>query len=158
MAAGEAPHSLQTQTLALTQQFNYDLPDPEVSKTPATATPVAAQNGTRPSSVSDGLAPAVIPVEMREHILHVRGLDICLCEWGPKDGTPILCLHGILDQGLVWEPVAMALAKAGYRVIAPDLRGHGKSAHVGPGGEYHLMDFLGDVVTLVERMLIVPCI
>jgi pimeloyl-ACP methyl ester carboxylesterase len=89
---------------------------------------------------------------MAEERVTVRGLDLCLCTWGPDNGTPVLCLHGVLDQGAIWGPIAPTLAAQGYRVIAPDLRGHGKSAHIGPEGNYQLLDHLGDVDALVQRL------
>jgi pimeloyl-ACP methyl ester carboxylesterase len=95
---------------------------------------------------------------MREEFLELGGLWLCHCEWGPENGHPVLCLHGLLDQGLIWEPVALHLAAAGFRVIAPDLRGHGRSDHVGPGGSYQPLDFIGDAVALVDRILDRPCI
>jgi hypothetical protein len=101
-------------------------------------------------------APASAPPERREAFVTVRGLQLCRCEWGPADGPPVLCLHGLLDQGLIWEPVAQALAAAGYRVIAPDLRGHGRSDHGGAGGSYTPLEFIGDAVALVDQLLDQP--
>jgi pimeloyl-ACP methyl ester carboxylesterase len=95
---------------------------------------------------------------MREQMFTIRGLGLCLCEWGPEDGPPVLCLHGVLDQGLIWESVAAPLAGTGYRVMAPDLRGHGKSSHVGAGGSYQLLDFVADIVTLVDQMVERPMV
>jgi pimeloyl-ACP methyl ester carboxylesterase len=82
---------------------------------------------------------------MRERFLDSGGLKRAICEWGPPDAAPILCLHGILDQALAWEPVALDLAARGFRVIAPDLRGHGLSEHAAGGSSYHLLDFLADL-------------
>jgi pimeloyl-ACP methyl ester carboxylesterase len=44
------------------------------------------------------------------------------------------------------------LAQKGYRVVAPDLRGHGKSDHVGKGGSYNLLDFLGDLDAIASNL------
>ena len=88
--------------------------------------------------------------KMEEILVNIRGLRVCLCTWGPKEGPVVLCLHGILEQGAAWSEVAIRLAQRGYRVIAPDLRGHGKSDRVGKGGSYNLMDFLGDIDAIVE--------
>ncbi len=88
--------------------------------------------------------------KMEEILVNIRGLRVCLCTWGPKEGPVILCLHGILEQGAAWSEVAIRLAQKGYRVIAPDLRGHGKSDRVGKGGSYNLLDFLGDIDAIVE--------
>ena len=85
-----------------------------------------------------------------EFFRNVRGLDLCLSTWGPEQGTLVLCLHGILDQGAMWEGVAAQLSAQGYHVVAPDLRGHGRSAHVGPGGSYHLLDYVADVDALLD--------
>ncbi|WP_008319224.1 type I polyketide synthase [Leptolyngbya sp. PCC 6406] len=120
---------------------------PPASNPVGTAVPLP-QNST-------GVIPEMEPVPlatMAEQTITVRGLDLCLCTWGPEDGTPILCLHGVLDQGAVWGPIAPALAEQGYRVIAPDLRGHGKSAHIGPEGNYQLLDHLGDMDALVRSL------
>jgi pimeloyl-ACP methyl ester carboxylesterase len=89
---------------------------------------------------------------MQETLLNIRGLRICLCTWGPEEGPIILCLHGILEQGAAWSEVAIRLAQKGYRVIAPDLRGHGRSDRVGKGGSYNLIDFLGDIDAIVENL------
>jgi pimeloyl-ACP methyl ester carboxylesterase/acyl carrier protein len=91
-------------------------------------------------------------VNMEETYLDVRGLQLCLCTWGPVNGPVILCLHGILEQGAAWLDVAVRLAQKGYRVVAPDLRGHGKSDHVGKGGSYNLLDFLGDIDAIASNL------
>jgi len=92
----------------------------------------------------------------RESFVETRGLSLCICEWGPKTGAPILCLHGILDQGAVWGPVASRLAASGYRVVAPDLRGHGRSQHASPSGAYQLLDILADLDDLTNRLFDEP--
>jgi len=90
-------------------------------------------------------------LEMQEEYLDIRGQKLCLCTWGPEDGEPILCLHGILEQGAAWVGIARGLAVQGYRVMAPDLRGHGKSDRAA-GHAYSLLDFLGDLDGLVEAL------
>ncbi|MCC0177306.1 alpha/beta fold hydrolase [Waterburya agarophytonicola K14] len=89
---------------------------------------------------------------MQETLISIRGLKICVCTWGPEEGPLVLCLHGILEQGAAWSEVAINLAQKGYRVIAPDLRGHGRSDRVGKGGSYNLIDFLGDIDAVVENL------
>ena len=89
---------------------------------------------------------------MGETVLDARGMKICLCSWGPADGPLVLCLHGILEQGAAWSEVAIRLAQKGYHVIAPDFRGHGRSAHVGKGSSYNLLDLLGDIDAIVEKL------
>ena len=95
---------------------------------------------------------------MGEFYLDVRGHRLCLCTWGPEAGPLVLCLHGILEQGAAWEEVAVPLAKMGYRVVAPDLRGHGRSSHIGKGNSANLVDFLGDVDAIVAELTDQPFI
>jgi acyl transferase domain-containing protein/acyl-CoA synthetase (AMP-forming)/AMP-acid ligase II/pimeloyl-ACP methyl ester carboxylesterase/acyl carrier protein len=106
---------------------------------------------------TNGTAPqrAIPGVEIN---LDVRGLPLCLCTWGDPAHPLMLCLHGILEQGAVWEPVAQHLAAQGYYVVAPDLRGHGRSSHVGSGGSYHLLDFLSDIDALAEQLTDQPMV
>ncbi len=103
-------------------------------------------------SAADNIPISELDHKMEEILVNIRGLRVCLCTWGPKEGPIVVCLHGILEQGAAWSEVAIRLAQKGYRVIAPDLRGHGKSDRVGKGGSYNLMDFLGDIDAIVEAL------
>ncbi len=139
-ALGEAwksirlPRRLGGSTRQIATELEYSLPAEESHRPPAVANFAAGDTA------------------MRERYVEVRGLNLCLCEWGPPDAAPVLCLHGILDQGAAWEPVAVELAQRGMRVIAPDLRGHGRSGHVGDGSSYHVLDFLGDLDALTREL------
>lgn len=64
-------------------------------------------------------------------------------------GTPVLALHGLGSSARDWGPVTPLLA-ARHRVIAPDMRGHGRSDR--PGGRYDVPRFARDVAGLCERM------
>ncbi|MEU2001502.1 alpha/beta fold hydrolase [Rhodococcus sp. NPDC019627] len=79
------------------------------------------------------------------------------------DGTPtVLCLHTAGQSGVQWRHVASALARRGYRVIVPDLPGHGRSepAVGGPVTDlvvygnwlWKVLDLLG-----VERPYVIGC-
>jgi pimeloyl-ACP methyl ester carboxylesterase len=52
-------------------------------------------------------------------------LDIAYEEHGPAQGFPIVLLHGFPDDVHAFDQVAPPLAKAGYRVLVPYLRGYG---------------------------------
>lgn len=64
----------------------------------------------------------------------------------------LLLLHGFLDAGRTFDLVAAPLAKAGYEVVAPDLRGFGDSGRIPDGGYYHFADYVADVDALVEQL------
>ncbi|MEK8172461.1 alpha/beta fold hydrolase [Streptomyces sp. M19] len=55
-------------------------------------------------------------------------MKLALQEVGDGDRT-ILLVHGVMSSADTWRRVAPVLAKRGYRVIMPDLRGHGDSPH-----------------------------
>ncbi|MBE9049171.1 alpha/beta fold hydrolase [Nostocales cyanobacterium LEGE 11386] len=89
---------------------------------------------------------------MSETYLDIRGHRFCLSHWGAEERPIVLCLHGLLEQGAAWEKVALPLVDKGYRVIAPDLRGHGRSSHVKSEGCPNLLNYLADVNAIVENL------
>jgi epoxide hydrolase 4 len=68
---------------------------------------------------------------------------------GPADGPLVLCLHGFPELGRSWRHQLPALGKAGYRVVAPDLRGYGETERRGP---YDVRTLVGDVAGLVAAL------
>lgn len=48
-------------------------------------------------------------------------------EWGPEDGAPVVCVHGLTRSGRDFDALGEALGAAGRRVICPDLPGRGAS-------------------------------
>jgi pimeloyl-ACP methyl ester carboxylesterase len=86
----------------------------------------------------------------------LRGATIHYDECGPASTglTPVLLLHGHPFNRSLWAPQAEALAKAGRRVIAPDLRGYGDSG-VTPGtapDKVFLSDFADDQAALLDHL------
>jgi pimeloyl-ACP methyl ester carboxylesterase len=84
----------------------------------------------------------------------VNGLDLWVHRFRDPEAAPsgltVLLVHGFLDAGSTWDLVAPTLARAGHEVLAPDLRGFGKSAWVGPGGYYHFPDYVADLSALID--------
>lgn len=64
----------------------------------------------------------------------------------------ILLLHGFLDSGATFDLVAPWLCRAGYQVVAPDLRGFGDSERIPKGGYYHFPDYVADVRDLARAI------
>jgi non-heme chloroperoxidase len=78
------------------------------------------------------------------------GTEIFYKDWGPKDGQPIVFHHGWPLSGDDWETQMLFFVKQGYRVIAHDRRGHGRSTQTAGG---HDMDtYAADVATVVEAL------
>ena len=89
---------------------------------------------------------------IHEIFVTARGMEFCLCSWGNDKDPVVILLHGILEQGAVWENVALLLVEKGFHVIAPDLRGHGRSSHVAAGDSYNLVDFVADLEVIIDKI------
>jgi len=67
-------------------------------------------------------------------------------------GAPVVLLHGFPDTSAVWRAQIAALAAAGYRVIAPDLRGRGQTDRPEGVAEYALSKSVTDVAALMDAL------
>lgn len=71
-------------------------------------------------------------------------------DWGPKDAQPIVFHHGWPLSSDDWDAQMMFFHARGYRVIAHDRRGHGRSTQVGSGND---MDhYAADALAVVEHL------
>ncbi len=83
------------------------------------------------------------------HVKTRDGNDLFVKDWG--SGRPVVLIHGWPLSADSWDPQAMALAEAGYRVIAYDRRGFGRSSQPWDGYDYDsLSDDLADVMKAAE--------
>ena len=92
----------------------------------------------------------------------VNGLRMHLLEAGFDDADPharpcVLLLHGFPELAYSWRKIMVALASAGYHVIAPDQRGYGRttSSHAqDPAGPapYRLLNLVRDAIGLVSAL------
>jgi pimeloyl-ACP methyl ester carboxylesterase len=64
----------------------------------------------------------------------------------------VLLLHGFPDTHIVWRKQVPALAAAGFRVLAPDLRGYGRSDAPGGVFDYTMDKLRGDVLGLLDAL------
>lgn len=69
--------------------------------------------------------------------------------WGEISAAPVLMLHGWLDNAGSFAPLARLLDG---RRLAPDLPGHGRSAHRPAGTWYHFVDYVSDVLGLCNAL------
>ena len=78
------------------------------------------------------------------------GTEIFYKDWGPRNGQPIVFHHGWPLSGDDWDTQMLFFAKQGYRVIAHDRRGHGRSTQTADG---HDMDtYAADVAAMVAAL------
>jgi pimeloyl-ACP methyl ester carboxylesterase len=85
---------------------------------------------------------------LRERLVQLPGIRLSVREW-EGEGRPVLCLHGLASNARWWDLVAGYLAPR-YRVVAVDLRGHGRSDR--PEHGYSFPEVGGDLVSLVAEV------
>ncbi len=79
------------------------------------------------------------------------GVDIYYKDWGPRNGQPIVFSHGWPLSSDSWESQMFFLANQGYRVIAHDRRGHGRSSQPWEGNDMdHYADDLAQVIEALD--------
>jgi len=83
----------------------------------------------------------------RSHRVALRGLDSHVLSWGDAAAPKLVLLHGWMDVAASFQFLVDALARERY-VIAPDLRGYGKSAWQPQG--YWYADYIADLEALLE--------
>lgn len=82
----------------------------------------------------------------------VNGVSLHCVESGPPDGPPVLLLHGFPESWHCYHHQLRALGAAGFRAIAPDLRGYNLSDKPRGVRSYHLDQLSADVAALVHAL------
>src|SRR5438874_5615782 len=80
----------------------------------------------------------------------VNGVRLHWVEAG--DGPPVLLLHGFPEFWYAWRHQLPALARAGFRAVAPDLRGYNESDKPHGVRNYHLDLLAADVAGLIAHL------
>jgi non-heme chloroperoxidase len=107
----------------------------------------AAQTKPAAPAVSRAGKPA-----LNGNIVTTRdGVSIYFKDWGPKNGPVVTLSHGWPLSSDSWESQAFFLAGQGFRVIAHDRRGHGRSSQPWDGNDMdHYADDLADVIAALD--------
>lgn len=85
-------------------------------------------------------------------IVNTGGINLAVHEMG--DGPPVILIHGFPELAYSWRYQLPALAEAGYRAIAPDMRGYGGSDKPPHVEDYTIQKLLGDVEGLMAALSI----
>jgi pimeloyl-ACP methyl ester carboxylesterase len=86
---------------------------------------------------------------VREGTVKANGVDFAFLEAGT--GPLALCLHGFPDSAHTWRYLLPDLACAGFRVVAPFMRGYAPTS-VAPDGSYELGALVTDATALHEAL------
>ncbi|MBC9730102.1 alpha/beta fold hydrolase [Streptomyces sp. TRM68367] len=83
-------------------------------------------------------------------MINVNGIRLHIAEQG--EGPLVVLLHGFPESWHSWRHQFGPLAGAGFRVVAPDQRGYGRSDHPEEVDAYTILHLVGDVVGLVHAL------
>ena len=99
-----------------------------------------------------GLPPTpALPAGTVGHYAAIRGARIWYAQWGPqRHGVPVLLVHGGFGNSNYFGNLVPVLLEKGYRVIAMDSRGHGRSTRTDGPQTYEQM--AADVVALLDSL------
>jgi pimeloyl-ACP methyl ester carboxylesterase len=93
-----------------------------------------------------------MPTILVPHVLSTRRHKTHYLECGPADGPLMIFLHGWPEIGLVWRAQMNAFAAEGWRCVAPDLRGFGKSSIPASSDAYANEQVVADMVELHDHL------
>src|SRR5207244_1859855 len=82
--------------------------------------------------------------------MSVNGLDLHYLYWGNIGAPPVVCVHGYTSSAEPFNALTRHFQDR-FHIVAPDVRGHGKSAW-SPEGAYQYRDQVGDLAGLVDQL------
>jgi pimeloyl-ACP methyl ester carboxylesterase len=99
--------------------------------------------GPEPTSWVDPVMP-----EVTHRMVETNGIRLHVAEQG--EGPLVILCHGFPECWYSWRHQLSALAKAGFRAVAPDLRGYGRSDRPEEVEKYTILHDIGDIMGLVD--------
>ena len=103
-----------------------------------------------PSAAKAGASPGAKGDMMMGYVTTSDGTEIFYKDWGPKTARPVVFHHGWPLSADDWDAQMMFFLEKGFRVIAHDRRGHGRSTQTDTGNE---MDtYAADVAALTDKL------
>jgi len=103
-----------------------------------------------PDAAAKRREPPMNQPVIKETIVKTRTIDMAVLEAGA--GPLVLLCHGFPETGRAWRHQLGALAQAGYRAIAPDMRGYGRSDVPERVDQYTVFHAVGDLIALMDAL------
>lgn len=100
----------------------------------------------------NGVRPLPTPAFPAPRRVDTGAVTLAVHEMG--DGPAVILVHGFPELAYSWRHQLPALAKAGYRAIAPDMRGYGGSDKPPQVGDYAMQHLIGDLLGLCDALSI----
>ncbi len=91
-----------------------------------------------------------MPTLLHHHRATINGITLHYVEQG--EGLPVVLCHGFPHLWFSWHRQIKALAAAGYRVIAPDMRGMGQTDAPPDASDYGIDAITGDLLGLLDHL------
>jgi pimeloyl-ACP methyl ester carboxylesterase len=88
----------------------------------------------------------------KEYDIAANGISLHVTEQG--EGPAVLFCHGFPDTSYTWRRQMKAISEAGYRAIAPDMRGYGRSSAPADATLYTPLQTAGDLVGILDALKI----
>lgn len=91
--------------------------------------------------------------EKHFYALNSRGYHrIVYNDWGDPDGQPVICVHGLTGNGHDFDVLAENLTSSGFRLIAVDLAGRGRSDFLQDSLDYNYNQYCHDLMALLAHL------
>lgn len=82
----------------------------------------------------------------------INSNDIRMAVYEQGEGPVVILLHGFPELAFSWRHQLPALAKAGFRAIAPDQRGYGQTDVPAEVGDYRIQELIADIHGLLDAL------
>lgn len=89
--------------------------------------------------------------QTEQHILDINDIQLSVHVAGPAHGQPVWLLHGFPECWYSWRHQMQALADAGYRAFAPEMRGYGRSSAPAAIEAYDIPTLCSDIQAAMDH-------
>ena len=113
---------------------------------------LAERAGRQPARDAVAAARRELGIELDASRVDVGEVTLFVVQAGPRDGPPVLLLHGFPEFWYAWRGPMARLAARGHRVIVPDQRGYAGSDKPDPVAAYAVERLAADAVGLIEAL------
>jgi non-heme chloroperoxidase len=142
----EGPAAIRTGHLPMTRRGVFGIAAGLAATTILPASAVAGNPGA-----NSGATPKDGETRMSSGFVKTKdGTEIFYKDWGPKDAQPIHFHHGWPLSADDWDAQMLFFLSKGYRVVAHDRRGHGRSSQVDSGNT--IEQYAADASAVVEHL------
>jgi len=91
-------------------------------------------------------------VDITEHTLRTSRHTTGYLAAGPEDGLPIIFVHGWPELSISWRHQLPVFAGIGFRAIAPDMRGYGRSSTYPNSDAFTQREIVADMIELLDHL------